>query len=242
MRLILLFFILVSLSFAANAQQDSSLQGEPTDQTVSFSDAIKTHLRKYNIQSDIEYEKGDIAAGQALFDSLVQNYLVGSRFNDFQLKRVDSKKIRLSKFNKPVFIVTYASWCIVNKGEIAALNKLSRKYSKDVQFVVLFWDKKSEAKKIGCKFNGAIDVCYANESYRHDAKIVATLKHTLGFPTQYFLNTNLDVVDIKRGGVQVAPRTPYREAMALNYDLFNERLSEFLLKKDLVKEHLANSD
>ena len=232
MRLILLFLLVTSISIEANAQQEA----------VTFSDAIKTHLRKYNIQSDIEYEKGDIAAGQALFDSLVQHYLVGSRFNDYQLKRVDSKKIKLSKFNKPVFMITYASWCIVNKGEIAALNKLSRKYNKDVQFVVLFWDKKSEAKKIGSRFNGTIDVCYANESYRNDAKIVATLKHTLGFPTSYFLNTNLDVVDIKRGGVQVAPGMPYREAMALNYELFNSRLSEFLLKKDLVKEQLADTD
>jgi hypothetical protein len=106
----------------------------------------------------------------------------------------------------------------------------------------LFWDKKSEAKKIGRKFNSNIDVCYANESYRNDAKVVATLKHTLGFPTSYFLNGNLEVVDIKRGGVQTEPRTPFRQAMALNYDLFNSRLSEFLLKKDLVKEQLANTD
>src|SRR6476660_4891398 len=167
MRLILLS-LLIGLSLEANAQQEA----------VSFSDAIKTHIRKYNIQSDIEYEKGDIVRGQALFDSLVQNYLVGSRFNDFQLKKVGSRKIKLSKINKPVFIITYASWCVMNKGEIAALNKLSRKYDKDIQFIVLFWDKKSEAKKIGRKFNGTIDICYANESYRNDAKIVATLKHT----------------------------------------------------------------
>jgi thiol-disulfide isomerase/thioredoxin len=238
MRLILLFLIGL-LSFEAIAKQDPNLQGELAEQTVSFSDAIRTHIRKYNIQSDIEYEKGDIARGQALFDSLVRHYLVGSQFNDFQFKTVGSKKIKLSKINKPVFIITYASWCVMNKGEIAALNKLSRKYNKDIQFIVLFWDKKSEAKKIGRKFNGSINVCYANESYRNDAKIVATLKHTLGFPTSYFLNSNLDVVDIKRGGIQAVPKMPFREAMALNYDLFNSRLSEFLLKKDLIKEQLA---
>jgi thiol-disulfide isomerase/thioredoxin len=242
MRLILLFSFIVSLSIGASAQSDSSLKGELAEQTVTFSDAIKTHIRKYNIQSDIAYENSDIAKGQALFDSLVQNYLVGSRFNDFQLKSLDRRKIKLSKINKPVFMITYASWCVMNKGEIAALNKLSRKYDKDIHFIVLFWDKKSEAKKIGRKFNSNIDVCYANESYRNDAKVVATLKHTLGFPTSYFLNGNLEVVDIKRGGVQTEPRTPFRQAMALNYDLFNSRLSEFLLKKDLVKEQLANTD
>ncbi len=239
MRLILLFFFIVSVPFESYAQQDINLQGELAGQTIFFSDAIKAHIRKYNIQSDIAYENSDLAKGQALFDSLVQNYLVGSRFNDFSLKSVGSKKIKLSKINKPVFIITYASWCVMNKGEIAALNKLSRKYDKDIQFIVLFWDKKSEAKKIGRRFNSNIDVCYANESYRNDAKIVSTLKHTLGFPTSYFLNSNLDVVDIKRGGIQTVPKMPFRDSMALNYDLFNSRLSEFLLKKDLVREQLA---
>jgi len=232
MRLILLFLLLVFPWVEADAQQEA----------VSFSDAIRAHIRKYNHQSDIEFEKGDIARGQALFDSLVQNYLVGSRFNDFQLKSVGSGKIKLSKINKPVFIITYASWCVMNKGEIAALNKVARKYSKDVQIIVLFWDKKSEAKKSGRKFSSNIDVCYANESYRNDAKIVATLKHTLGFPTSYFLNQNLDVVDIRRGGVKVQPRTPFRESLAQNFELFDARISDFLAKKDSVREQLADVD
>lgn len=229
MRLILLFFLVFFFSFSAYSQEE----------TVYFSDAMKAHLRKYNSQSDIEYEKGDIAKGQALFDSLVQNYLVGSRFNDFSLKSVNSKKIKLSQIKKPVFIITYASWCVMNKGEIPALNKLARKYYKDIRFIVLLWDKKSEAKKFGTKFNNRITVCYANESYRNDAKVVATLKHTLGFPTSYFLNSNMDVVDIKRGGAQTEPGMHSKLAMQLNYDLFNERLSEFLIKKDLVREQVA---
>lgn len=238
MRLILLGLLLIFFT-TARSQKKSNQQDDWADQSVSFSDAIKAHLKKYNTQSDIVFEKGDIAKGQALFDSLVQNYLVGSRFNDFSLKSVNSGKIKLSKLKKPVFIITYASWCVMDRGEIAALNKLSRKYAKDVKFIVLFWDKKSEAKKFGRKFSGSIEVCYANESYRNDAKIVATLKHTLGFPTSYFLNSNLEVVDIKRGGIKVAPRTPYRESFAQNYNLFNERLVDFMQKKDVVREQLA---
>lgn len=232
MRLILLYLVLAFYCASAYGQDD----------TVYFSDAIKAHLKKYNNQSDIEFEKGNLAKGQALFDSLVQNYLVGSRFNDFSLKSIHSRKVRLGGIKKPVFMITYASWCVISKGEIPALNKLARKYSKDVCFIVLFWDKKSEAKKIGKKFNRSVTVCYANESYRNDAKVVATLKHTLGFPTSYFLNSSLDVVDIKRGGVQTSPKMPFREAMGLNYALFNERLSELLLKKHLVKEQLADTD
>lgn len=105
MRLILLCLLIISSTFSAYSQEE----------TVYFSDAIKSHLKKYNNQSDIEYEKGDIAKGQEMFDSLVQNYLVGSRFNDFSLKTVNSKKVKLSKIKKPVFIITYASWCVMSK-------------------------------------------------------------------------------------------------------------------------------
>jgi len=232
MRLILRFFIGVLLSFTAFGQTS----------TVYFADALKAHLKKYNAQSDLEFEKGDVAGGQALFDSLVKNYLVGSRFTDYSLKSVNSGKIKLSEIKKPVYLITYASWCVMNRGEAQAINKLSRQYAKKMEFVVLFWDKKSEAKKYGQWFRTGIKVCYANESYRNDANVVATLKHTLGFPTSYFLNTDLDVVDIRRGGIPDDPKMTARQAFARNYDLFNQRITEWLAVKDQLPQQLANSD
>lgn len=229
MRLIKLLLLTIFISMATYAQEE----------TVYFTDAIKPHLAKYNLQSDFEYERGDIAKGEFLFDSLVKNFLVGSRFNDYSFKSLNSRKVRLSKIKKPVFIITYAAWCVMNKGEIPALNKLSKKYSKDVRFIVLFWDKKENVRKVSRKFNGNITVCYANESYRNDSRVVSTLKHTLGFPTTYFLNSNLDVVDIKRGGITTSPKTSYREAFSQNYKIFNDMITDCLLKKDLVKEQLA---
>lgn len=203
------------------------------EKVVYFSDAIKDNIKKYNTKSDIEFEKGNIEKGQSLFDSLVKNKLVGSRFSDYSFKSINSGKVKLSEIRKPVFIITYASWCVINKGEIPALNKLAHTYNKEVQIIVVFWDIKNDIRAISRQFNNKIKVCYANESYRNDAAAVATLKHTLGFPTSYFLNTNLDVIDIKRGGIQIPPRTNFKKAMELNYTVFNERLIEFLSKKDL---------
>ncbi len=212
------------------------------EKTVYFSDAIKTNIKKYNSQSDLEFDKGDIEKGNALFDSLVQNHLVGSRFDDYSFKCVNSRKVKLSKLKKPVFIITYASWCVLNKGEIPALNKLARKYDDDIQFIVVFWDVKDDVKKIARQFNNVIKVCYANESYKNDVSVVATLKHTLGFPTSYFLNSELEVIDIKRGGVAIPPRTAFKKAMDLNYNVFNDRLISFLHKKESVKEQVVDTE
>jgi len=220
-----------------------ALQTIAQENVVYFSDAIKSNIKKYNKQSDIEFRKGNIEEGQALFDSLVQNSLVGSRFEDYSFKSVNSRKVKLSQLKKPVFIITYASWCVINKGEIPALNKIAKDYSKDIQLIVVFWDTKNNMKKIARQFNNNIKVCYANESYKNDAKVVATLKHTLGFPTSYFLNSELEVIDIKRGGVPMPRKTAFKKALEINYNVFNERVIGFLSKNENPKEQqLATVD
>ena len=229
--------LIILLTFCFFTAQNFSAQ----EKVVYFSEAIKSNIKKYNSKSDLEFERGNITEGHALFDSLVQHILVGSRFDDYSFKSVNSRKVKLSKMGKPVFIITYASWCVISKGEIPALNKLAKKYEKDLQVIVVFWDTKNDIKKIARQFNGSIKVCYANESYRNDAAVVSTLKHTLGFPTSYFLNTALEVVDIKRGGMQIPRKTAFKKAVEMNYNVFNERLIGFLSKEEVLREkQLAN--
>lgn len=211
------------------------------DSDIPFNVAIKKHIKRYNIKSDIAYENKDMETAQILFDSLVSNHLVGSKFEDFTFKRFKTKKVKLSSYKKPIFILTYASWCIPSKGEIPALNKLSQKYANDVQFIILFWDKKNNIKNIARKFNHNIEVCYAHESYKNDATIVSNLKHTLGFPTSYFLDENLRVVNIKRGGAQPSNRSSYVKAYTMNYNAFREGLGSLLIEKNISSEQLTTN-
>jgi len=206
---------------------------------TSYVVAIKNNIKKYSIQSDLAYANKDPQKAQVLFDSLVANHLVGTTFEDYKLKSFEKRKIRLSKFNKPLFILTYASWCVPSKGEIPALNKLAQKYGKDVKFVILFWDKKYNVKKIARKFHSNITVCYAHESYKNDASIVANLKHTLGFPTSYFLDQNLKVINIKRGGTQPDAKSSYIKAYTMNYNNFRDGLGSLLIEKNIAKEQLT---
>ena len=205
-----------------------------------FSGAIKINFKKYKKESEHAYRKGDVERGKFLFDSLVDHRLAGTTFDDFTLKQANGKKLKLSSIKKPTVIITYASWCVQGKGEVAALNKLAQKYKGDVKFVVLFWDRKPNMVKIARKFNKHISVCYAHEHYNNDAPIVAALKHTLGLPTSYYLDENLKVVEIKRCGVKECPKAVTAEkSLAMNYNSFLEGLSLLLISKDLNKEMLA---
>lgn len=202
------------------------------DSTIYFSQAIKQNLPKYNARSDSYYEQGEIKKGEALFDSLVKNALVGSQFDDFTFKSVKGRKIKLSKIKKPTFIITYASWSVIPKGEIAALNKLAKEYHKDVEFIAVFWDQKQHMKKIARNFSSRIRVCYANERYRQDERAVKTLKHSLGFPTCYFIDENMQVRSITRGGLGLPPRTPFKKALEMNYALFQDRIDQAISGKN----------
>ena len=232
MRQIYTFITTILFVLAAQSQQAGQ----------SFPDALRMHLGKYNLKINNAYEKKDTELTQVLFDSLTNHYLKGTRFEDYTFKTFERRKLQLSSIKKPVFILTYASWCVPSKGEFQALNKLALKYSKEVKFVILFWDKRKNLKGIANKFNHNIAVCYANESYDNDAPIVAHLKHSLGFPTSYFLDENLNVVSIKRGGAHPEPKSSYVNAMTLNYNTFKEGLSSLLLEKGMQNGQLSDSD
>ncbi|MDD2986644.1 redoxin domain-containing protein [Flavobacterium sp.] len=199
-----------------------------------FSDAVRSNFSKFKQQSNKAYKAGDFDRGQFLFDSLVQNQLVGSKFNDFTLKRVSNRKLKMSKVKKPIFLVTYAAWCVPGKGEILALNKLAKEYSKEVEFVVIVWGKKQEVKKFSKKFSGQIEICYAHKNYKNDNEIVENMKETLGFPTCYMIDSHLQVVNIKRGAASVPLKTPTKKALEMNYTVFKERIIQLNSKEMLA--------
>lgn len=231
-----LYAILLLLFFSFGQAQDQK------DSIAFFPDALRAHLGRYNAKANQAYEENNIEQAQMLFDSLVNHHIKGTRFEDYCIKTIERKKIKLSSFQKPVFLLTYASWCVPSKGEFQALSKLAQKYSKEVKFIILFWDKKKNIKKIAKKFNHNISVCYAYDSCRDDAPMIAHLKHSFGLPTSYFLDENLRVVTIKRGGAHPQQNSSYVNAFTMNYNTYHEGLSSILLDKSIKLDQLSETD
>ena len=222
MKNTLLSISFLALSFSVSAQDYEE---------KTFPVAVKKNIKKYHTASSSAYEKGDLEKGQFLFDTLVSNQLAGTTFEDYTLRRASGGRLKLSSIKKPILLQTYASWCVLNKGEIPALNKLAKQYSKDLKIVVVFWDKKQSMKALANKFSGAIEVCYANENYNKDGEVVAVLKYAIGYLSSYYLDENLKVVTIKRGAPpQIPKKTILKDAIKVNYDAYNEGLVNLLLK------------
>lgn len=218
-----------------------SIKGWPQQKEndkISFSEALALHLPSYKQKAERAYRLRNFEEAKVLFDSLVNYKLAGSFMDDFGFKNLKGKEVYLSKFKKPVYLLTYASWHVPGKGELPALNKLAEKYSKEIDFVVVFWDEKKTVKDLSKKFNQHISVLYVDETENEGAFVVQQLKHSLGLPTCFLLNEEKQIMKIKRSVFH-----PYgiseKESFDMNYEAIEEGIADHLLKQERSGMDLA---
>lgn len=168
------------------------------ERKIPFSIAIAAHIQKYNQKSNDAYKDQDLEYAQFLFDSLVQNHLVGTYMDDFKMSPLKGEPISFKSIEKPIFLITYATWCVPGIGEIPALNDLSDKFHDQIDFIVLFWDTKERLKEKVDEYSENIQLLYVNELTNQNSYIINNLKHSLGFPMMYFMNNEKKLLDIRK--------------------------------------------
>ncbi len=209
------------ISITANASS--------SDTIAVFSESVKMNFKKYVSLSNQAYSKKNFEKAENLFDSLVQNSLAGTHFDDFSFKRLGKSRIQLSTIDKPILLITYSSWCIMGKGEIPALNQIAKEYKDKMQIVVVFWNKKNDMKKIARSFDNQIMVCYANDAEQKDIKAISYLKKTFGFPTTYLIDENMELVDISKNFVKPENKVNKQISLDFYYHKFNSGLTSLIV-------------
>src|SRR5690606_25116284 len=200
-------------------------------QRTFFSEAIGQNIKKYTTKSQLAYFDKDFERAEFLFDSLINNVVNGSYLDNFKVRKLSGKKIELYKFEKPIFLMTYASWCTPGAGEIPALNKVADK-NPDIEFVVLFWDSKKNVRKASRSYSSKINIVYVDEQENNNDHIVEIMKHSLGFPTSFFIDANKQIVDVRRGVLH-----PYNEKYEISFELnYNSFLNGISLLKTMGQE------
>lgn len=216
-----LLYLTLLISFVAQSQN--------IEQKNLFSQKIEKNIKQYTTKSQQAYLNGNFDRADFLFDSLVNNVINGSYLDNFEVRKLSGRKINLYKFKKPVFLMTYASWCTPGVGEIPALNKIAEKYHDNIDFVILFWDSKNNVKKATRKYSRKINIVYVDEKENSNNYVIKIMKHSLGFPTSFFIDSNKKIVDIRRGALH-----PYNEAYSISYEL---NYNSFLNGISLLKKH-----
>jgi len=168
------------------------------DRKIPFSVAISAHIKKYNLKSNEAYQEQDLEYAEFLFDSLVKNHLVGTFMDDFKMNPIKGEPISFTDIEKPIFLITYAGWCVPGIGEIPALNDLVDKFHDQIDFIVLFWDTKEKLKEKEKEYSENIQLLYINELSNQNSYIINNLKHSLGFPMMYFMDSEKELLDIRK--------------------------------------------
>ncbi|MAN58645.1 MAG: thiol-disulfide oxidoreductase [Flavobacteriaceae bacterium] len=179
----------------------------------------------------------DYERAEFLFDSLVTHVARGTYMDNFRVRKASGRKIDFYDFDKPVFLMTYAAWCTPGIGEIPALNKIADTYYDKVQVVVLFWDNKKKVKEVAADYSNDITLLYVDEAENKHDHIIETLKHSLGFPTTFFIDSDKKIMDIRRGVLHPYGES-YETSFNLNYSAFLSGISTFH-GIDMTEEELA---
>jgi len=189
-RLLLLVFIL-SIPYTA-LSQDIALND-------LFSQRIEKNIKRHMYKSQEAYADNDLDRAKFLFDSLVKHVVTGSYLDNFKVRKRSGRRIEMNDFEKPIYLKTHAAWCTPGIGEISALNEAAKKYHKEIEFVVLFWDSKRTTRQMSRKYSGNVTILFVDERENINDHVVENLKHSLGFPTSFLVNADKMILDVRRG-------------------------------------------
>lgn len=204
-----------------------SIYAQTNEQKNYFSDAIGKNIRKYRKEAKLAAISRDEDRMQFLFDSLIDHVVANTYLDDFTVKKFSGRKKSLHDFDQPVFLITYASWCVTGVGEINALNNIVAQYHDKINFVMLFWGSKKKIKKMKRELSNKIEVLYVDEKENKNDFVIRTMKHSLGFPTTFLIDTSKKLLGVKRNFLHHY-NTSYQSSYESHYDSFKSDIKVLL--------------
>ncbi|MBK5191830.1 MAG: TlpA family protein disulfide reductase [Flavobacteriaceae bacterium] len=205
--------------------------GQQEEKKIFFSEVLSQHLPNYEKKAKKAYALRDYNLGRELFDSLVKFELNESYMDNFKFNQLNSKEITFYDFKKPVYLITYSSWCVASEGEIPALNQLASKYHDKIDFVILFWDDKRTTRQMAKAYNENIKILYVDEMQNNGSYVISQLKHSLGLPTTFLIDGNKKILDIRRGVTHSFGKS-FEESFDLNYNSIYDGIANQLLGEE----------
>jgi len=230
MKYTLSLFFLIN-TFWGFSQTNEVPLNVPDENFQFFSDAIANNIRLYKVNSQVANEKKDVERAEFLFDSLVNNCLKGTHFDNFIVNNYKTGQgIYMEAFEKPIYLKTTSAWCEPNASEVQALNDVANEFGDVIDFVVLYWDRRDNPELAKKEYNSNISLVYVDELENYNSAIIHTVKHSLGIPSILLMDNERMIIDINKGVSPVF--TPHKQTEFTAYGEFNPSTS---------KEHFVNT-
>lgn len=202
---------------------------------IFFSETLDMHLPTYiqNAEDAIKNREQDKIS--LLFDNLVKNNLIGTYMDNFTSRNLGKKVIPFSEFEKPVILFTFSSWAIPSKGELPAINELAKEYKNELSIVLLFWGDHKTVRKKTKDYHNAITIHYVDDQDNKNTHIIHNLKHSLGLPLIYIMNSQKEIIAIEQ---RIANKLnqPIEEAYVENKELVKGGIIKLLDNERMISE------
>ncbi|AUC14637.1 hypothetical protein BTO06_05560 [Tenacibaculum sp. SZ-18] len=145
-------------------------------------------------------------------DELIDKCIKDSYLLNYDFTTDESKVISTKDIKRPIVILAAAGWSAPCIGQIPALNEIVDIYHNDIQFIMIFWDKKGKIERFKSKVDSRVLLVPAGDSDKVEKGNldISGFVHKLDYPTAYLIDKTKKFVDVKRGAV-IPSKTVTRE-------------------------------
>jgi thiol-disulfide isomerase/thioredoxin len=145
---------------------------------------------------------------EELIDKCIKDsYLLNYDFTTDEGEVISTKNIK-----KPIVIIAAAGWSAPCHGQIPALNEIVDIYHNDVEFIMIFWDKKEKLGRFKDKVDSRVKLIPSRDidKVAQGNLDISGFVHKLDYPTAYLIDKNKKFIDVKRGAA-IPSKTVTRE-------------------------------
>jgi thiol-disulfide isomerase/thioredoxin len=173
--------------------------GQNKNAIKKFSDTEQEIIR-YRDLTNQAWEQHKEKLALSYMDS-VKFSIVGSYVDEHTFNTVDGRVVSLKNLQKPVLLITSATWCAPCIAEIPALNKVAAEFAEKVTFVVLFHDTEDEKlAKVVNQYSNLISLVASEQKEANiHALRIAGFNHITGYPTNYSINLDKKIIAYSQG-------------------------------------------
>lgn len=153
-------------------------------------------------------------------DELINKCIKDSYLLNYDFKTDEDKVVSTKNIKKPIVIIAAAGWSAPCYGQIPALNEMVDIYHDDVEFIMIFWDKKDKIGRFKEKVDPRVVLVPAGEADKvaKGNLDISGFVHKLDYPTAYLIDKSKKFVDVKRGAAIPSKTVTKEQANETNAD------------------------
>ena len=196
-----------------------------TTEKVFYKDIVDDCVENLNRQINQAWADKENEKAKELFEQLINDCIQGKYLSNYDFKNIEKDIISTDEIDKPILLVTSATWCAPCWGEIPTLNKLAKKYDGEIELIVLFWNKKKDLKKMSKKYDERIHLIPSeNEPTDKSSIMISGFNHKLDYPAAYLIDKDKKILDLTRGAAFPSKEMSWDEANEIN----EKKLTKFI--------------